>query len=285
MKRLVAALLTLTLLTLQPQVGQAQHNFGNNHLRVEESKDNARFALWLMPRQVLDATVTITGNLDNMQSTPALPCTFDITEQKYPTTKATALVHGQPRTTSAPYHYDWKYNWRIGVRGGRADGTVYALPFQKGTSHVVAQSYGGTVSHFAGTEKEFAVDFRMPTGTTVRAARSGQVVAIKADSNSGGMDPKQFEFAGNYVMIRHSDGTYGSYLHLKQNGALVRIGQMVSTGDAIALSGNTGMSQGPHLHFEVFMPIDGKSIKTIPVRFQTATGIQDRLLQGATYTN
>ncbi|MBP9089451.1 M23 family metallopeptidase [bacterium] len=285
MRKLVAPLLTLTLLYLLPPSGQAQHNFGNNNLRVAESKDGQRFALWLMPRQVLDATVTITGNLDNMQSTPALPCTFDISEQKFPATKATALVYGQPRSTSAPYHYDWKYNWRIGVRGGRADGTVYALPFQKGTSHVVAQSYGGTFSHFAGTEKEFAVDFRMPIGTTVRAARAGQVIAIKIDSNSGGMDQKQFEYAGNYVMIRHSDGTYASYLHLKQNGSLVRLGQMVSAGDAIALSGNTGMSQGPHLHFEVFIPIDGKSIKTIPVRFQTATGVLDRLVKGTTYTN
>ncbi len=285
MTKYLAALILLTLLTVQLPAGHAQHNFGNDNLRLKESKDGPRFAIWLMPRQVLDATVTIAANLDNMQSTPALPCTFDITEQKYPATKAIALVYGQPRSTSAPYHYDWKYNWRIGVRGGRADGTVYALPFQKGTSHVVAQSYGGTFSHFAGTEKEFAVDFKMPIGTSVRAARAGQVVAIKIDSNSGGADQKQFEYAGNYVMIRHSDGTYASYLHLKQNGSLVRLGQAVSAGDAIALSGNTGMSQGPHLHFEVFIPVDGKSIKTIPVRFQTATGVLERLVKGSTYTN
>lgn len=285
MTKYLAAAILLTLLTVQLPAGHAQLNFGNDNLLLKESKDGQRFAIWLMPRQVLDATVTITANLDNMQSTPALPCTFDITEQKYPATKAIALVYAQPRSTSAPYHYDWKYNWRIGVRGGRADGTVYALPFQKGTSHVVAQSYGGTFSHFAGTEKEFAVDFKMPIGTTVRAARAGQVVAIKIDSNSGGADQKQFEYAGNYVMIRHSDGTYASYLHLRQNGSLVRLGQTVSAGDAIALSGNTGMSQGPHLHFEVFIPVDGKSIKTIPVRFQTATGVLERLVKGSTYTN
>jgi murein DD-endopeptidase MepM/ murein hydrolase activator NlpD len=288
MKRLVAALLTFTLLTLLPPAGQAQPNSNSAKLRVEESRaanGDQRIALWLMPRQVLDATVTITGVLDNMQSTPALPCTFDITEQRYPSAKTICLVTCQQSSDDAACHYDWKYYWRIGARGGRADGAVYALPFQKGTSHVLVQGYGGTISHFAGTAKEFAVDFAMPIGTTVRAARGGQVIAVKADSNSGGMDPAQFKYAANYVMIRHSDGTYGSYEHLKQNGVLVRLGQMVSTGDAIGLSGNTGMSTGPHLHFEVFIPIDSKNEKTVPVRFQTSTGVQDRLLQGATYTN
>lgn len=191
----------------------------------------------------------------------------------------------QQSSTEAGCHYDWKYTWRIGARGGRADGTIYALPFQRGASHFVGQGYGGTESHFAGTEREFAIDFQMPVGTTVRAARAGQVIATKADSNRGGRDSEQFKYDANYIVIRHSDGTYGSYQHLQQNGVLVRLGQMVNTGDTIGLSGNTGLSTGPHLHFEVFIPVDGKNAKTVPVRFQTATGVQDRLLQGSTYTN
>jgi murein DD-endopeptidase MepM/ murein hydrolase activator NlpD len=285
MKKHLAPLLLLMLLNLLPAAAQEQPVQTISKLRIEESKDDTRFALWLMPRQVLDATVTITGVLDNMQSTPTLPCTFDITERKYPSAKTITLVSGQQYASGTPFNYEWKYTWRIGARGGRADGTVYALPFQKGMSHVVAQGYGGSESHFAGTDKEFAIDFRMPIGTSVRAARAGQVIATKADSNVGGMDPAQFKYAANYIMIRHSDGTYGSYQHLQQNGVLVRLGQMVSAGDAIGLSGNTGMSTGPHLHFEVFVPIDSKNAKTIPVRFQTTTGIQERLQQGCTYTN
>lgn len=285
MKKHLAPLLLLTLLFLLPAAAQEQPAQTTSKLRIEESKDDSRFALWLMPRQVLDATVTITGVHNNMQSTPTLPCTFDITERKYPSAKTITLVNGQQYASGTPFKYEWKYTWRIGARGGRTDGTVYVLPFQKGTSHVVAQGYGGSESHFAGTDKEFAIDFKMPVGTTVRAARAGQVIATKADSNIGGMDPAQFKYAANYIMIRHSDGTYGSYQHLQQNGVLVRLGQMVSAGDAIGLSGNTGMSTGPHLHFEVFVPIDSKNAKTIPVRFQTSTGIQDRLQQGCTYTN
>lgn len=275
----------LTLLNLLPAAAQEQPGQTISKLRIEESKDDSRFALWLMPRQVLDATVTITGNLENMRSSPSFPCTFDITEKKYPSAKTLTLVTGQQYISGTAFHYDWKYTWRIGARGGRADGTVYVLPFQKGTSHVVAQGYGGSESHFAGTDKEFAIDFKMPVGTTIRAARAGQVIATKADSNVGGKDPEQFRHAANYIMIRHSDGTYGSYQHLQQNGVLVRLGQMVKAGDVIGLSGNTGMSTGPHLHFEVFVPVDSKNAKTIPVRFQTSTGIQERLQQGGTYTN
>lgn len=288
MKNPTSLLALFTIFSMLPCVAQAQTNPVGAKLRIEESKaanGEQRIALWLMPRQVLDATVTITGVLENMHSSPSFPCTFDITEPRYPSTQTINLVTCQQTSADTGFHYNWKYTWRIGARGGRPDNTVYALPFQKGTSHVLAQGYGGTVSHYAGTDKEYALDFRMPEGTTVRAARGGQVIATKADSNSGGMDPELFKNAANYVMIRHSDGTYGCYEHLKQNGVLVRLGQMVSAGDAIGLSGNTGMSTGPHLHFEVFVPVDSKNAKTIPVRFQTTTGVQERLLQGTTYTN
>jgi murein DD-endopeptidase MepM/ murein hydrolase activator NlpD len=288
MKNPTSLLVLFTILTILPCLAQAQNNPASAKLRIEESKaanGEQRIALWLMPRQVLDATVTITGVLENMHSSPSLPCTFDITEQRYPSAKTINLVTCQRTSADAGCHYDWKYTWQFGARGGRPDNTVYSLPFQKGTSHVIAQGYGGTVSHYAGTDKAYAIDFSMPEGTTVRAARGGQVIASKADSNSGGMDLAQFKYAANYVMVRHSDGTYGSYEHLKHNGVLVRLGQMVSAGDAIGLSGNTGVSTGPHLHFEVFVPVDGSRAKTLPVRFQTATGVQERLLQGSIYTN
>ena len=288
MKKLAAILPILAVFSVLLCSGPAQAGNKEASISITETKgENGeyKFTLWLMPRQVLDATVTITGVLDNMQSSPTLPCTFDITERKYPCSKPVALVTGQQASPTEGCNYKWNYTWRYGARGGRPDGTVYALPFQKGTSHILVQGYGGTISHLAGTDKEFALDFGMPEGTTVRAARAGQVIAIKDDSNRGGMDLAQFKYAANYVMIRHSDGTYAAYDHLKMNGALVRTGQMVSAGDAIALSGNTGMSSGPHLHFEVFVPLDSTRAKTYPVRFQTATGVQDRLIQGVTYTN
>jgi murein DD-endopeptidase MepM/ murein hydrolase activator NlpD len=51
--------------------------------------------------------------------------------------------------------------------------------------------------------------------------------------------------------LRHPDGTYGVYLHLKKDSEMVNVGDEVDVGEPIAKSGNTGQSSGPHLHFHV----------------------------------
>lgn len=81
-------------------------------------------------------------------------------------------------------------------------------------------------------------DVGIPIGTTVRASRSGQIVTA---GWVGGY--------GNCVMIDHGDGVVTVYGHLSQ--VLVSVGQYVEQGQQIALSGNTGRSTGPHLHFEI----------------------------------
>ncbi|CNH84120.1 putative peptidase [Yersinia frederiksenii] len=84
------------------------------------------------------------------------------------------------------------------------------------------------------------VDFSMPVGTPVLAVGDGEVVIAK---HSGA--------AGNYVAIRHGRQYTTRYMHLKK--LLVKPGQKVKRGDRIALSGNTGRSTGPHLHYEFWM--------------------------------
>lgn len=84
------------------------------------------------------------------------------------------------------------------------------------------------------------VDFAMPVGTPVLAVGDGEVVIAK---RSGA--------AGNYVAIRHGRQYTTRYMHLKK--LLVKPGQKVKRGDRIALSGNTGRSTGPHLHYEFWM--------------------------------
>ncbi|WON78376.1 murein DD-endopeptidase MepM [Serratia sp. UGAL515B_01] len=83
------------------------------------------------------------------------------------------------------------------------------------------------------------VDFAMPAGTPVLAVGDGEVVIAK---RSGA--------AGNYVAIRHGRQYTTRYMHLKK--LLVKPGQKVKRGDRIALSGNTGRSTGPHLHYELW---------------------------------
>ncbi|MEU0083298.1 LysM peptidoglycan-binding domain-containing M23 family metallopeptidase [Streptomyces sp. NPDC006274] len=82
------------------------------------------------------------------------------------------------------------------------------------------------------------VDFAAPTGSSVKAVGAGTVVSA---GWSGAY--------GNEVVIQHTDGTYSQYAHL--SSLAVSGGQSVSGGQQIGLSGSTGNSSGPHLHFEV----------------------------------
>lgn len=83
------------------------------------------------------------------------------------------------------------------------------------------------------------IDIAVPVGTGVIASKGGTVITASYSSS-----------AGNYVAISHGGGVYTYYMHC--SSLKVRVGQRVSRGQKIALSGNTGISTGPHLHFAVF---------------------------------
>jgi murein DD-endopeptidase MepM/ murein hydrolase activator NlpD len=125
---------------------------------------------------------------------------------------------------------------------------AYRLPFTAGTRHLCIQGGPGLFGHSGG--QRFAVDFAMPIGTPVHAARAGRVAAVKQDSAIGGVS-KKYRGQGNYVRIRHDDGSWAVYLHLEQHGVVVREGQAVRRGERIGYSGSTGRSALPHLHFHV----------------------------------
>ncbi|MEV8590370.1 M23 family metallopeptidase [Streptomyces sp. NPDC051180] len=91
--------------------------------------------------------------------------------------------------------------------------------------------------------KHSGQDFAVPVGTPVKAAAAGTVV--KAGPNGGGDGPAY----GNAIVVKHANGRYSQYAHLSK--IKVHIGQKVGAGQQIALSGNTGNSSGPHLHFEI----------------------------------
>ena len=83
------------------------------------------------------------------------------------------------------------------------------------------------------------MDLAVPTGTPIRAALPGTVTV--STYNRGGY--------GYYIMIDHGNGLSTLYGHCSQ--LLASVGRTVKAGDVIALSGSTGRSTGPHLHFEV----------------------------------
>ena len=97
-------------------------------------------------------------------------------------------------------------------------------------------------------------DVGVPTGTTVRASRAGQIITA---GWLGGY--------GNCVIIDHGDGVCTRYGHLSE--VTVSVGQYVDQGQQVALSGNTGRSTGPHLHFEI--RINGEAVDPTPYLYQT----------------
>ncbi|WP_405628125.1 M23 family metallopeptidase [Streptomyces sp. NBC_00016] len=108
-------------------------------------------------------------------------------------------------------------------------------------------------------------DFAVPSGTKVMAAHGGTVV--KAGGNGAGDGPAY----GNAVVIKHANGVYSQYAHL--SSIHVKVGQIVKTGQKIALSGSTGNSSGPHLHFEIrTTPNYGSAIN--PVTFLHSKGVK-----------
>lgn len=163
--------------------------------------------------------------------------------------------------------FDFNFLYNIGDPSLSVDENYpYLLPYKHGKKVRVGQGNNGS-----GTHKGInAIDFNLEIGDSVFAARDGLVVEVKQDSNVGGNDPK-FEPFGNFIKVYHEDGTLGSYVHLVQNGSLVKKGDQINKGQLIGISGNTGWSSGPHLHFMVSQNIDFQNI-TLPVKFMNYEG-------------
>lgn len=160
------------------------------------------------------------------------------------------------------------------------DDYVYRLPYGDEADYPVLQSYG---SHFTHTGADFySVDFAMPEGTPVLAAREGIVVRADVSHSTGCLRPACAKLA-NALVIEHSDGTMGEYFHLRKGGALVEVGQYVQRGQVIALSGNTGYTNSPHLHFGVYATDLTERPRSIEVRFATSLGLVARLRVGRRY--
>ncbi len=143
---------------------------------------------------------------------------------------------------------------------------VYALPYKPGTSHLLVQGYFSRLSH----KNRAALDFRMRKGTGIYAARGGVVIRLQEQNDKGGWNRKYRQFA-NMVVIEHDDGTRAGYWHLQKDGVLVNLGDTVKTGQLIGLSGKTGYSAMPHLHFMVWKSSSGRWTQ-IPTRFMTSKG-------------
>ncbi|WKE63929.1 M23 family metallopeptidase [Gallaecimonas kandeliae] len=213
-------------------------------------------------RSAAPMTVKIQAVFSGLKAAPELPLVAELAPRE-----SRALVVFT-KLTSWKLRY-WS-QWSRGSASARQDTQIlYRLPWQKGRFKVI-QGWGGRFSHDE-PHSFYAVDFAMPQGTPVVAARAGRVAMVRMDSTQGCGDKRCIEEA-NYVVIEHDDGTLGEYFHLMPHSARVKVDDQVQVGQVLALSGNTGFSTEPHLHFVVKTANKDARPQSLPFKFETAQG-------------
>lgn len=241
---------------------------------IETSERNGTITLEASLLVSWDITMSLQFELVNLRSSESLPLVRTVSAgRKAP------LVELRVDDPERPWSYSFNFSWVTGsATAVHAPNVTYALPFERGTSWTVGQGYNGQATH----KGKYALDWTMPEGTAVRAARGGVVVSVEADFHTGGLDD-DLRAQANHVSIQHDDGTIGTYVHLRHGGVEVEEGMHVREGDLLGWSGGTGYASGPHLHFEVYTVNKDLTRSTVPVEFRTRGRSAEILIEGRTY--
>jgi murein DD-endopeptidase MepM/ murein hydrolase activator NlpD len=141
--------------------------------------------------------------------------------------------------------------WLVSAAAAAAEeGVLYRVPWPEGLSYMFTQVPGGRItSHFTRATLH-AVDIAMPQGVPVLAARAGVVEALQAHHGAH-PDDWPLTYEGNFVRVRHADGSAATYAHLKYQGVAVAVGDKVALSQVLGYSGASGDVLEPHLHFVV----------------------------------
>ncbi len=181
-----------------------------------------------------------------------------------PARSETEILRLDAGVVAASGGLDYEYLHIPGEPGARhMPASPYRLPYAVASRHTVTQAYPERITH-TDPSSTHAIDFAMPIGTGVNAARAGTVMQVASDYF--GATTADGNTRANLVRILHDDGTMAVYAHLRWDSIRVRPGDRVVRGERIAASGNTGYSTGPHLHF-VVQRNRGGSIVSVPVQF------------------
>lgn len=247
-------------------------------LELNENKKSDG-AIQLVGKNVGYAPLTVSidfRELRNFEPSVAVPYTFVL----HPGEELKEILRLTPAKKARMGAYEYQFAFFLGdALNSKVDEDFeYLLPFPSKKSYYCGQGYNGRFSHSG----LYCLDFDMPVGSKVTAARGGVVVDVKENSNRGCKSSK-CQQDGNYVLIYHEDGTFGNYVHLKYNGVSVEIGDKVEAGQLIGYSGNTGWSSGPHLHFEVFRTEMNRRV-SIPTKFKLPKGVHGEIREGKKYT-
>jgi hypothetical protein len=229
--------------------GQLEFELYRDGTRIEQVARN-RYAVPVVIHWTLRA-------LDNVDPMTPLEGTAVLPAAASPLGAGEPVVLGELQQIDPGLRYrrELYFHARFGDPRARPTPYTYGLPYPHGLTFAVLQGFHGGFSHRG--SNEYAVDFNCPVATPVVAARPGVIVAVNASAQGSGTTPEFLDDKrANFVIVRHDDGTLGEYMHLSPSGVEVHPGQRVNRGQELALSGNTGFSSTPHLHFQVMTASD-----------------------------
>jgi len=245
------------------------NSFSQIKLNVYNEKTENGFKILADNNEFCPVSVKLELDLKNLSSSNGNNKIYIIPSN----TKGFLITNLQIIASQTPYSFKTKTNSNYGdINQTNYVDYNYSLPFQTGSSFSVFQGYNGNLSH----QNENSLDFTMPLGTEISAAREGTVIKVVVKNNIHCADKKCAEY-NNYVLVYHNDGTFSKYVHLKLNGAVVKEGDVIKENDLIGYSGNVGWSTGPHLHFMAYFQRLDK-VETIKTKFKINEGKESQIL-------
>ena len=232
---------------------------------VEKIEINKQVSYWLFNKKPFVVTVTLDVHTGNLKTSAKNQRQHTINQvlQGHQRVKVLELY---PINIHRKIWYDESFYWTPGnMQAVHETDIMYQHPYAQGDYFPIVQGFGGGYSHSGASE--YAVDFAMPIGTPIHAARAGLVIDLVENHSRGGANRKYAKYA-NYVVILHGDDTTGEYYHLKKNGVTVTLGERVITGQKLGYSGNTGFSSLPHLHFAIYHAKPFGKFQSLPFVFK-----------------
>ena len=273
--RFLSLLLVLSVMWMAAGEAQARCMQRWACVDVEEKYDGS-VVFYLRNNKAWPITMTLNTEVENLYSSQG----SKVTRTLEGNTRVKVLEY-HPRTRGRYTDYDYSFDWAVGSLHAKHDEDyLYRLPYDDGARWAVVQGFNGGYSH-RGLSR-YAVDFAMPDGSEIVAAREGVVVDVEYRHNRGGASRRYAHYA-NFIVIQHSDGTTGEYYHLQKNGVLVRPGDKVKRGQLIGLSGSTGFTSLPHLHFAIYKALPNGDTQSLPFKFLSADGVVYKPRPGRRY--
>jgi hypothetical protein len=160
-----------------------------------------------------------------------------------------------------------KFSSKLGDISKKIDNIELDLPFPKNRKYTVIQENNTNFTHNSEWSR-YALDFDFKTNDTICSATDGFVVGVVDKYKHSGEGSEWQPYANYLTIYEPNSGIFTQYVHLVENGSLVKIGDKVNCGQKIALSGNTGQSTEEHLHFSCLIPVNSeKGLKSKPIEF------------------